>query len=160
MLSTNSSPSRAFATVAPLYRQASQICQGYLNQNKIVSALDFLGPEEKNYAMIYLDGHIECAKDITEKNREIQWQYNQLKRNMWLDYPQHHILLEVGAKLINEGYQIKVVFDCNHSCNTPKFVEYIVSKHHNRSSSYISMHYEPFDDYCHIYPDDVKHLIN
>lgn len=160
MLSIDYERKNISAEIAAKYRQASSICCGYPNQNKIVNALDRLGPEEQNYALVYLDGHIECASSIVQKSREIYGQYHQIKHTLALEYPQSHILLEVAARLINEGYQIKVFFDCSHSLKHPKFERYIVSQHHNRSSSYISMHYAPYGECLHIYPEEVSHLID
>lgn len=159
MLSTLNSPIRSISEIAPKYRQASRMCAGFPNHNKLVDALDFLGSDEQPYALVYLDGHIECANSIIQKNRELQVQYHQLKHNLALEYPQQPILLEVAARLINEGYKINVFFDCNYSLRYPKFVNFTVTKHKNRSSSYISMHYMPWDEYLHFYPDEVKHLV-
>lgn len=160
MLTNECKPTRSLSEVAPKYVKASRICSGYPNQNKLVDALETLGPEEEDYALVYLDGHIECAYSIVQKQREIQGQYNQIKKTLALEYPQTHILLEVAAKLLHEGYQIKVLFDCNYSLKNPRFVKYIVTKHKNPSSSYITMQYHPFNDYLHIYPDELNHLLN
>ncbi len=159
MLSEAHLPSRPWHEIAPLYRRASKICSGFQNRNKLVDALDALGTEEKPYALVYLDGHIERATSIIQKSREIQGQYHQLINNLGLEYPQRHILLEVAAQLINEGYQINVYFDCKQSVQEPRFINYTVSKHKNRSSSYVSMHFKPWDDCMHIYPDEVTHLL-
>lgn len=154
------SPNKPLSEIAPLYRKASTICSGYPNQNNLVEALESLGPEEQNFALVYLDGHIERASSIVQKGREIHGQYHYLKNTLALEFPQHHILLEVAAKLINEGYQIKLFFDCNYSLKKPKLTRYMITKHQNVSSAYISMQYNPLDEYLHIYPDEVKHLLN
>lgn len=160
MLLEPTSNSRQFSLLAPKYREASKICCGFPNQNKLLEALEHLGPEERPYALVYLDGHIECANSDIQKRREIQGQYYQLKKHLGFDYPKQPILLEAAAKLINESYQIKLFFDCNQSLKYPRLERYVISKHQNRSSSYISMYYEPFNDYLHIYPDELKSLID